>query len=364
MKIGLLTLPIRENYGGILQCVALYSYLKQQGHDVVLLYKDSETAAWKDLIKKLLFLVPFHDFKGIKSSYRIKRLHLPFIKNCIPDISSTLKTSEDLANAVKNYQLDAVVVGSDQVWRLSYIKGNYYKSYFLDFVDYGVKKIAYAASFGKDYWEGKGDEADIGELLERFDFISVREESGIDICKNTFGVQKDIHHVLDPTMLQAKEFYLSLMPSNSFNKKISILTYVLDEAAEKNKIISACMTKRGVTAEDVLNLKGFGDKNKYYSVPEWLEAFSKADFIITDSFHGVVFSIIFNKQFIAIANKDRGLDRFLSLLNIFGLQDRLVFENHFDLSCLESYINYEEVNIKLDEQRKKSAGLLFSINAQ
>jgi len=358
MKIGLLTLPVSENYGGILQCVALYNYLKHQGHDVVLLYKVNDAPLWKSVIKRLFSYIPFYDFKNLKSNYKKKIFHLPFVNYCISHKSANLKSTEDLSAAVKKYHLDAVVVGSDQVWRLRYINDKYYKSFFLDFVDDEVKKIAYAASFGKDYWEGKGDEAEIGKLLERFDYISVREESGIDICKNTFGVTKDVHHVLDPTMLWSKEFYMSLMPSNSFNKKISLLTYVLDEADDKKKIISSCMKEREVSSDNVFHLKGFGDKGKYYTVPEWLEAFSKADFIITDSFHGVVFSIIFNKQFVAIANKNRGLDRFISLLGLFNLKDRLIFDGDFDAERFKSDIDYDMINRKVIEQQEKSLGFL------
>lgn len=358
MKIGLLTLPISDNYGGILQCVALYNFLKHQGHDVVLLYKVHKTPLWKGVVKKLLSAMPFCDIKNFKSNRKKKILHLPFINNSISNISYNLKSTADLAEAVKKYGLEAVVVGSDQVWRLKYINDQYYKSFFLDFVNDKVKKIAYAASFGKDYWEGRGDEAEIGKLLERFDFISVREESGVDICKNTFGVKKDIHHVLDPTMFWSKDFYMSLMPSKSFNKKISLLTYVLDESDDKKRIISACMEERDIPSENVLHLKGFGDKKRYYTVPEWLEAFSKADFIITDSFHGVVFSIIFNKQFVAIANKDRGLDRFTSLLGMFNLKHRLVSDCDLDFKQLESDIDYDQINNKVTEQQEKSLGFL------
>lgn len=358
MKIGLLTLPIIDNYGGILQCVALYNFLKRQGHDVVLLYKVHRAPLWKSMVKRLLSLIPFYDFKNLKSNKKKKILHLPFINNSISNISYNLKSTADLAEAVKKYGLEAVVVGSDQVWRLKYINDQYYKSFFLDFVNNEVKKIAYAASFGKDYWEGRGDEAEIGKLLERFDFISVREESGVDICKNTFGVKKDVHHVLDPTMLWSKDFYMGLMPSNSFNRKISLLTYVLDEADDKKKIISACMEEREISSENVLHLKGFGDKKRYYTVPEWLEAFSKADFIITDSFHGVIFSIIFNKQFVAIANKDRGLDRFISLLGMFNLKDRLIFDSDFNPECLHHDIDYNFVNNEVIGKKEKSSVFL------
>jgi hypothetical protein len=152
---------------------------------------------------------------------RRKKFHRPFIEKEIFKISQDLYTKQDLEIFAKDEKFDAIIVGSDQVWRKAYINDKYYKSYFLDFVDgTKTKKIAYAASFGKDYWEGKEDIDDISKLLSDFTAVSTREKSGLAICKNSFGFN-DAKHVLDPTMLMDKEFYINEIISKYDTSRVS-----------------------------------------------------------------------------------------------------------------------------------------------
>ncbi|WP_323668460.1 polysaccharide pyruvyl transferase family protein [Aliarcobacter butzleri] len=336
LKIGILTLPIADNYGGILQAVALYRYLYNQGHEVVFIYKDSYQKPLKKIVKEILLKIPFHNLKNIKTNHekyieyqKRKAFHRTFVEKEIFKISENLYTKEDLENFVKKENFDAVIVGSDQVWRKAYMGAKYYKNYFLDFVDANkTNKIAYAASFGKDYWEGKNDIEDLSKLLSDFTAVSTREKSGVDICKNSFGFN-DAKHVLDPTMLMNKEFYINEIISKYDTNKIGeggLLTYVLDEEDEKKEIID--FIKYNLKIDIVHHLKGFNASKTTYSVPEWLASFTNADFVITDSFHGMVFSIIFEKDFIVIGNESRGMDRFISLLTLLGLEDRLILNKY------------------------------------
>ncbi len=123
------------------------------------------------------------------------------------------------------------------------------------------------------------------------------------------------------------------------------------------------MTKLEI--ENLTHLKGFNNSKETYSVPEWLASFANADFVITDSFHGMVFSIIFEKEFVVIGNSKRGIDRFISLLSLLKLENRLIF----DLKDLEKKdlkpIDYSRVNIVLDNEKKKSKDfLLGALNAK
>ncbi len=366
LKIGILTLPIAENYGGILQAVALYRYLYNQGHDVVLIYKETEQIFWKKFLKEVLLKIPFHNFKNIKTNNKIeharlqrKKFHRGFIENEIFKISKDLYTKQNLEDFVKKENFDAVIVGSDQVWRKAYINDKHYKSYFLDFVaDSEIKKIAYAASFGKDYWEGKDDIDEISKLLADFTAVSTREKSGVDVCKNSFGFN-DVKHVLDPTMLIDKEFYINEIISKYDTSRVSkggLLTYVLDEEDEKREIID--FVKENLQIDNIHHLKGFNTSKTTYSVPEWLASFSNADFVVTDSFHGMVFSIIFEKDFVVIGNHDRGLDRFTSLLSLLGLKNRMVFcVEDLDNKELEK-IDYSRVNNILEDEKNKSLKFL------
>lgn len=368
MKIGILTLPIAENYGGILQAVALYQLLERQGHDVTLIYKAHSRSPFlvKEVIRKILLAIPGHNLFNVKvtKQNRIewaqrRDLHLPFIQNEISKISPTLKTTAELKQYAHEKQFDAVIVGSDQVWRKAYIDDPYYKSYFLDFIptQSNTKKIAYAASFGKDYWEGQGDSATISKLLSDFDGISVREASGIDICKNTFNVN-GVQHVLDPTLLMGKEFYLEMIAkydlTNISPKKI--VTYVLDENDTKKTIIEKAQQNFACLDDDIAHLRGFNKENKTYTLPEWLCSIANADFVITDSFHGMVFSIIFEKQFVVIGNHNRGLERFTSLLNMLQLEERLISINP-EATITES-IDYKRVNQLLRAQQANSEAFL------
>lgn len=367
MKIGILTLPIAENYGGILQAIALYRCLYNQGHDVVLIYKETQQILWKNFVREILLKIPFHNFRNIKTNYKIeqarlqrKKFHRAFIENEIFKISEDLYAKQDLENFAKKENFDAIIVGSDQVWRKAYINDKYYKSYFLDFIDEAkTKKIAYAASFGKDYWEGKGDSEEISKLLKEFTAISTREKSGIDVCKNSFGFN-NAKHVLDPTMLVNKNFYINEIISKYDISNISkggLLTYVLDEEDEKKEIIN--FIKETLKMDKVHHLKGFNSSKTTYSVPEWLASFAYADFVVTDSFHGMVFSIIFEKDFVVIGNHDRGLDRFTSLLSLLGLEDRMVFSME-DLKHKKiNSIDYTRVNKILEENKKSSLEFLM-----
>jgi hypothetical protein len=365
MKIGILTLPLIDNYGGILQAMALYRFLHLEGHEVVLIQKHTHIALWKKITIGILKKIPFHNFKGIKTTKNEqvlkerKKLHTFFMDKEIFSKSKDLYTDKDLEDFAKKEKFDAVIVGSDQVWRKAYINDKYYKSYFLDFIDNKkTKKIAYAASFGKDYWEGKSDIEEISSLLKEFYAISTRESSGVEICRNTFGFN-DAKHVLDPTLLMNKEFYMNEIISKydvSSITKGGLTTYVLDEAYEKAEVIG--YAKSALDIKEVNHLKGFKHSGSTYTIPQWLASFAYADFVVTDSFHGMLFSILFEKNFLVIGNEGRGMERFTSLLSLLGLKDKLVLA-HQDLKNINlDNINYDVVNKILDEQRKKSVDFL------
>lgn len=367
LKIGILTLPIVENYGGILQAVALYRYLHKDGHDVVLIYKDYYQTPLKRFTKEILLKIPFHNFKNIKTNHKLKielqkrkAFHRTFVENEIFKISQDLYTKQDLYNFVKKESFDAVIVGSDQVWRKAYINDIYYKSYFFDFIDSKkTKKIAYAASFGKDYWEGKDDIEYISKLLADFTAVSTREKSGVDVCKNSFGFD-NAKHVLDPTMLMNKEFYKNEIIAKYDTSRVSkseLLTYVLDEEDGKKEIIN--FVKENLKIDKVHHLKGFNSSKITYSIPEWLVSFSNTDFVVTDSFHGMVFSLIFEKDFLVIGNKNRGIDRFISLLSLLGLENRILLNLKNLNNCIIKSIDYVQVNKILEEKKKSSVEFLI-----
>lgn len=357
-KIGILTLPLIDNYGGILQAVALYSFLASKGYDVVSIRNDFfiSRQLWKRLAVFFLERIPFQDLKGFRGCYIKKKIHDEFINKFMPNRTRAIGCRHDLINLVRDYSFDSVIVGSDQVWRWDYIQDDY-KRYFLDFVNADqTRKIAYAASFGKSTWQASEFNEEVSHLLRDFYAISVRETDALTICQALGRV--DSKFVLDPTLLVRPEFYDSFIKrKKAKEERKRLLIYILDENDTKDTFVKQAKTILGYE----LVCLGLGAD---LSVPDWLESFSQASFIITDSFHGMVFSILFNKQFVVIGNPVRGLSRFESMLEIFNLKDRMIRDGDNIGNSLDYFINniidYQSVNEKLSILRNQSEFFLVS----
>lgn len=356
MKIGILTHPLRTNYGGILQNYALQYVLRSLGYTV-------ETINWQEN-KNVIYILASYVYR-LFAHYVLRKKHIPtdmflnitnkqFIyisSNVQTFISKYIKLSQNISSLkrirkVNDFCYDAIVVGSDQVWSSQYVP-----TMFLDFIkDNKTKKIAYAASFGKDYWTYNDHTTDICSLLAKeFTGVSVREDSAVSLCKNYLGISAI--QVLDPTLLLDGEIYSSLI--NEENRvKPYLMTYVLDANTHKEKIINSVshflQIPEYTIRENKQTWKLFGDNRNLVVKPieSWLQGIRDSEFVVTDSFHGVAFSIIFNKQFIAIGNRKRGLARFQSILKQFNLLDRLVDENTDIDNYLKNLkvIDYDKVN--------------------
>jgi exopolysaccharide biosynthesis predicted pyruvyltransferase EpsI len=239
----------------------------------------------------------------------------------------------------------------------------------LDFLSQNdnVKRIAYAASFGVDDWEFSEEDTNVcRNLLQKFDAVSVRENSAVLLCEKYLN-RADVMHVLDPTMLLDKEDYIHLVEKENEPKSLgNLFCYILDEDEKKNEIIKTIakqtnavpftqMPKCRISQE---NLKDRLEDCVYPTVTAWLRAFMDAEMVVTDSFHGCVFSIIFNKPFIVYGNKGRGMARFHSLLSIFGLENRLITNSEDALRVINEPINWETVNVKKKEWQEKSLNFL------
>ena len=260
-------------------------------------------------------------------------------------------------------KIDVLIAGSDQVWRPRY-NDNIYRSFF-DFAEgLDIKRYAYAASFGVDCWEYTEEQTSkCKKLIESFDAISVREVSGMDLCKTYFN--RKAEHVLDPTMLLDKDDYEVLVYKE--NEPVSsgnLFTYILDDSDEKSNIIAniaksldlvpfKVMPKKRVSKENIKQI----DNCVYPPVTQWLRAFMDAEMVVTDSFHGCVFSIIFNKPFWVIGNKERGLARFESLLSLYGLQERLINNDCMPID-FKVPIDWSHVNAIKKEWQEKSMNFI------
>ena len=369
MRIGIISLPLHNNFGGILQAYALQKILNKLGHRAILVEKSRYVTLghWykrypiylKRAIRKYLFgenLIVKADV-AINNTIKTIATHTePFIDKYINRFFT-----KDFSN-IKKENFDAFVVGSDQVWRPQYFFSKIENAY-LDFAkDWGVKRIAYAASFGTDEWEYNEEQTiNCTALLKKFDAVSVRESSAKVLCKEKLGAEAI--HVLDPTMLLEKEDYIKLFKqTDTVQSNGNLFCYILDENIEKDAIISR------ISKDKVLNIFFVNSKYEEPDAPleeriqqpveKWLRAFYDAEFVITDSFHACVFSILFNKPFIVYGNKERGMARFESLLTLFELEDRLVSSPCEVNKVLQATIDWDRVNSIRKQKKEESLSFL------
>lgn len=352
-KIAILTQPLGTNYGGILQAFALQHVLREMGHEPITIDRQVKVSPLFRLgsLGKGALLCAMGRQKRIrrwptaKESAVICQHANRFVSDHITT-SRPIYSSEELSRYAAEEDFDAFIVGSDQVWRKAY--SPCLRDYFLGFLpeESRAKRIAYAASFGVDRWEHNAEETKrYAELAKRFDLITVREDSAVQLCKDHLGV--DATHVLDPTMLVDRSVYEQLAtgpyarPSSG-----NLFCYILDRTPEKMRLMQHTAKERGLTPYEIL-------QTDYRMLPrgrslmdcvmppveQWLRSFMDAEYVVTDSFHGTVFSIIFGKPCLVIANMSRGADRFRSLFQLLGLPvDQAISAlNPSEITAYESY---------------------------
>lgn len=354
MKIAILTLQPFVNYGGILQAWALQTVLCRMEHEAGIIYRPSLIGMnWPKMLSKIpgriieKYIkkkdVPIlHEMLYYKTSMLIAQHTLRFINQHL-HLLNVNKLS-----GVKKHDPDAIVIGSDQIWRPIYFSDHIENAYGKFAEKWNIPILSYAASFGIDSLKeySSSDIKKVQNLIKKFRAVSVRESSGVDICRNELGVTAE--HVLDPTMLLDKENYIELIPSD-IQRRSGIMIYILDDFNGKAEFIN--------TLSKELSMPIFNTKADKYGdiqppVEEWLAGFRDASMIITDSFHACVFSIIFNKPFWVIVNSVRGLARIESLLSLFDLKNRIISDISQVLE--KQSIDWELVNNKIREYRKKS----------
>ena len=305
-KIGILTLPPIYNYGNILQIYALQYVINDMGYEAVLINRNPQRNRLSYIKNRISVFVA--DLLKLRKGYfysdrNVKLVSLKTRKFIIENIKQTqlCKSNKELYEITKDFH--AIIVGSDQVWRVS--NDDDICIYFLDpkIFDRKILRISYAASFGVDRWLGN----------------SVQTKKCINLLKNLDNSSMKKLIIDEISRILQCEYYYFLPKQKSS---------LYDNVKMKN-----CM---------------------YPSVEEWIYSFYSSPFIITDSFHGCVFSIIFNKSFWVIANPQRGLSRITSLLTMFGLQDRLISSpKEIVLEKIRKEINWHKVNRIKEQLREK-----------
>lgn len=355
MKIGIVTQPLYANYGGILQNFALQQVLKKMGHTPVTLDYMPSLSFGRYLLyvgKSLICLLSpsrRHPIKPYKHFLERPAAIDAFVRNNIDTTETISKYSKKI---LRKYGIEALIVGSDQVWRLAYNADALEDMYLAFAKGYPCRKIAYGASFGVEKWNyPKKTTETVRNLVKQFEAISVRENSGVNLCRENLGIEAQI--VLDPTLLLEAFDYDSFCADPTPQEEPYLAAYVLDMNDEKAAFI------KSVAESKNLKIKEMTVSDKGESVENWLKAIRNADYIITDSYHGSLFSIIFEKQFSTFVNQERGADRFITLFDRIGLTDRLIF-NPSQSTRNDGSIDYPPLRVPLQSLRNESVCFLNS----
>lgn len=327
MNISILTHPLGANYGGILQAYALSTYLREIGHNPIVLNRQSNLPLLHRIIKSVL--VFFHHPRYHNPRYKYLK---KFVKEKIK-YSSPLSTSNQLSSFIKKNKIDAVIVGSDQVWRTDFAMGYGY-NYFLDFVS-DIKRISYAASFGLSGWKYTKEQTNrIEVLLAGFSAVSVREDEGVVLCRENLNIEAT--HVLDPTLLLHASDYDTITSKRLIDEDYVFVYWLGPEDSKLRALEKIIDNKRKIID---ISLRG---KEPLMPIESWLSYIKYADFVVTDSYHGCVFSILFNKQFRMSSNDSGGNGRLESLFKMLQIDTQ------------HNQLDYLRINNILDIEREKS----------
>lgn len=376
--IGILTLwESSDNYGQQLQCWALQRELVKLGQSPYLIRYDTslKIGGKAKLLHNLKRLIKFFLTHIIMSKNRLKvtndQVQEYNTKNEIRKFKefrdSNIIQSQAFYKNIKELRkqppkADIYIVGSDQVWSypLSYEES---KAYFLDFGPSNVKRIAYAASFSLPSYP-ENLKRILKKLLEKFDAISVREKTGVNICRD-IGVEAQL--VLDPTLLLSKNDYLSLARRNDANTQPFIYVYHLNINSEEDLkvkeikalihnerlLIKATTSSGQIVGKELLDFA----KYEYCTIPQWINNIENAEFVITTSFHGVAFCLLMHTNFIwipLIGRSGRGNSRVEDLLTILALEDHIYSDNVSIQSAYDSEIDWSLIDSKLKNIRNTS----------
>lgn len=339
-NIAVITHPLQYNYGGILQAYALNCILSRYVENVCFLRNLDSSV--KEIVKYIIEqFLPFHNFK---------RRYL----------NERLVSFNKLDGWLTKSNVDIVVIGSDQVWRPNFAFKN------LTFGQFAPNKrkyniFAYAASFGTDEWEYTNEqELFLRKEMSKFLNVSVREESGVGLCKQHLNVKAQ--HVLDPTLLLNASDYLTLCKSKK-HRGGGVFCYLLGYENDFNrsflhhvlKIYGGRLTETHLVRNKILKRL-----LPTLSISGWLERIYNADVVVTDSFHGCIFSILFQKNFFVLENQQGGNARIESLLKQFHIENRFIRKNgNISINNI-SEINWNEVFQILQEQRKRSMDFIIA----
>lgn len=361
MKIALLNLPLDNNYGGNLQRFALMKVLSDMGHDVTHIklvvchklpwwkmpYSYPKRLIFKYLLRRPYTYIFLEKYLNKKSQDQLKLTTIfynKYIQHSVPCTNVT-----DVKKVVLNGNYNAVVVGSDQVWRKSSNGQLGMHNYMLKFLDgTQIKRYAYAVSFGiSGNLLSNNEIKRLSKIYNKFESVSVREYSALNLLNYYNWSNPKAELCLDPTLLLDNiEYDKIISESDTVNStQGKIFCYILDKTELTRFRIDYYKKEFGKDSVEV----GLNDTASI-SIPQWLNNIKMADCVITDSYHGVVFSIIYRKSVYFLGNKSRGNSRIESLFKLLGINDTNIEQNY-----------YVDIEKRLNNLRDKSIYFLKNI---
>lgn len=317
MNIGILTLPLHINYGGILQAYALQTVLEHMGHEAYLISVLRRDCNGKGLLSKISS--PLYLLKSYLNWKNKNLITNKFIRKYIKS-----KTYVYFCD-IKSSDFDAIIVGSDQIWRSLFVP--YIEDAFLNFTEgWNIKRIAYAVSFGSDIWDyNEKQTRNCMELIKRFDAVSLRESTGVELCKKY--LKYDSNLVIDPTMLLDSDIYISLIKPNRLktNQKQALFSYIIANTKNEQRTIEFFKKENKFDMKTIVLPDYHSNKRSQPTVNDWIQSIYYADYIYTDSFHCAVFSILFKKKFV-IVDASNGSTRLKNLINMLNLSHEYIVD--------------------------------------
>ncbi len=353
MRVAILTLAPATNYGGILQAWALRSLLADMGHEAtVVSLRLRPAVALRYGVGNFLIRHHLHPTKRYYVPSRREELHTTAELRRF--IAEQVVPSEPLSpRALQRADYEVFVIGSDQVWNPDYTRPYGAENYFGDFLSESDSRpcIVYAASMGGDKWRFTPAESErIGALLSRCSAVSVREQGVCKVLGERFGVASE--WVADPVMVIGRQRLLQV--AGCALSEEHTFAYLLDPTEAKNAIVQ--QVAQGDSVKIITSPK---PHEVIPSVEEWVAGFAGARRVVTDSFHGVVMSLVMGKEFVAVGNAARGMARFTSLISAFGVGERLIDEQCADAVALfDSPIDWQGVEEAMVALRSRSTEFL------
>jgi polysaccharide pyruvyl transferase WcaK-like protein len=355
MKVGILTFHHTTNYGATLQAYGLWKTLKSEGHDVEFIDYRPYVAAkqyWRPILpfrfKRHKVYVRHH---ALKELFKYLKMRM-FLRSTMH--LSKYYTRSGLENFDRHY--DVVICGSDQIWCVNGYRG-FDPSYFLDFV--GIqntcRKISYAASFGKTEDLGKNRNL-IRQLISQFNAVSVRDSNSLRLIEQECNRQAT--RVLDPTFLIE---YTEILSEPKFEKDYLLIYNQACVKQEEESFIKLIADTSGLDIISIGKHNRIATKNLIGIGPkEWLGYFSKASYVVTNTYHGTIFSMIFKKPFTVLSSKGKA-QKINDLLKLLDLEERIGLEKK-EIGCVQQEylnINYTLVYEKLEKEVLRSKTYLF-----